>query len=133
MEERKTDNDERRPRSALGKTVLILAKGGRYAIHVPAMIAGWLLATAMLVALIWLTVDLEKGLSLPAIAFVYVLRTMLGSVLLALVALPLAYVLPRKWREKLRQVSRRQVVIAIVMSIAVVAILVALQAANAIW
>jgi len=131
MAERKSDNDERGRRSALGKTVLILAKGGRYALHVPVVITGWLLATATMIAFLWLTVGLVDGLSLPGIVFVYVLRTILGSLLLALIVLPVAYVLPKRWREKLRKVSRRQVVIAIVMTIAIVAVLVALEAANA--
>jgi Kef-type K+ transport system membrane component KefB len=131
MAERNTEGGRRVRRGSLGKTVHLLAKGGRYAIHVPLVIAGWLLATAVVATLLWLTVDLEEGLPIAGIAFVYVLRTILGSLLLALVVLPVAYVLPRRWREKARKLSSRQVAIAVVMCIVIVAVFVALEAANA--
>ncbi|MHC5057988.1 MAG: hypothetical protein ACYTKD_25275 [Planctomycetota bacterium] len=131
MAERNTEGGRRPRRGVLGKTARILAKGGRYAIHVPLVIAGWLLATAVVSVLLWLTVGLEEGLSIPGVAFVYVLRTILGSLLLALVVLPVAYVLPRRWREKARKLSRRQVAIAIVMCIVIVSVLVLLLAVNA--
>ena len=131
MAERNSEGETRPRRGGLGKTVRLIARGGRYAIHVPLIIAGWLLATAVVAVLLWLTVGLEEGLSIPALAFLYVLRTILGSLLLALVVLPVAYVLPRKWREKARKLSRRQVAVAIVMCIAIVAVFVVLEAVNA--
>jgi len=130
MMERNTEGGKRVRRGTLGKTVHLLAKGGRLALHVPLVIAGWLLAVATVTALLWLTIGIEDDLSAGGVIFIYVLRTILGSLLLALVFLPVGYILPRGWREKARKLSNRQVVIAVVMCMVLVATFVALQAVS---
>ncbi len=130
MTKRNSDGERPVRRGALGKTVHLLAKGGRFALHVPVAITAWLVAVGTVTGFLWLTIGLEDGLSALGIVFVYVLRTILGSLLLALVILPLKYVLPSASREKARKLSNRQVVIAVVMCIALVAIFVVLEAVN---
>jgi hypothetical protein len=131
MAKRNTDGERPVRRGLLGKTVHLIAKGGRFALHVPLVITGWLLATATVTGFLWLTVGLEEDLSILGIVLVYVLRTILGSLLLALIILPVKYVLPRAWREKARKLSNRQVVIAVVMCMALVAAFVVLEAVYA--
>ena len=131
MAKRNTEGASRRPVTAVGALLRWIFRLGGWALYVPVVLFGWLLAVTTLATLLWLTVGLDEGLRVPALLFLYVLRTVLGSLLLGLLMIPTAYVLPRRWREKATKLTNRQVVIAIVMCMALVAIPVALAAVGA--
>jgi hypothetical protein len=131
MAERNTQGASRPRRTLAGATVHMVARGGGFAVRASLVVAGWLLAIAAIVVFLWVTIGVEEGMPLVGLAFIYVLRTVLGSLLLALVVVPVTYVLPKAWRAKARTLKNRHVALAIALGIVLVAIFVALQASQA--
>ena len=131
MDESNSPREARGPLALAARGLKRLASAIGYAVAVPLVATAWLLALGTIAAFLWITVGVEEDLPLLGVAFVYVLRTVLGSLALALAVLPLSLVLPKRLRERAQRLSSRQFVVATVMGMVLVALFVAIEAAFA--